>query len=203
MNFRNAKKFCCEDISLIENYEEAKNDTTHRWVTHHRLETHTSDGERRSVDLSREELKALGMYYNRPASELIFMKNSDHSKLNEGKHRTEEAKRKMAEAKKGKYTGEDSPNYGKHHSEEAKRKMSEAKKGKPSPNKGKKMSEAQKKKLSEAHKGKPSGYKGKTHTGETRRKLSEATKGMHWYNDGKMCVRAKECPVGFAPGRIK
>lgn len=52
-------KYCCEDISKIENYELAKRDNFSGWVIHHRLETHTSDGERRKVDIGKEELKAL------------------------------------------------------------------------------------------------------------------------------------------------
>ena len=74
-----------------------------------------------------EELKALGMYYNRPAEELIFMKHSEHSKLHsEGEHNpmygnkhSEEARNKMS----------DSWNYYKHFTEETKNKMSEAHKG--------------------------------------------------------------------------
>lgn len=27
-------------------------------------------------------------------------------------------------------------------------------------------------------------------------------KGTHWYNNGKTCIMAKECPEGFIPGRI-
>lgn len=77
----------CTDLELIENYEQAKSDNFKGWHLHHRLETHTSDGERRLVDLAMEELIALGMYYNRSASELIFLVNSEHSKLhNKGKH---------------------------------------------------------------------------------------------------------------------
>ena len=71
----------CKDFYNIENYEKAKSDNFVGWECHHRLETHTSDGERRNVDLLAKELKALDMYYNRPASELIFMTNSDHHKL--------------------------------------------------------------------------------------------------------------------------
>lgn len=49
---------------------------------------------------------------------------------------------------------------------------------------------------SEANKGKPTWNKGK--------KLSEkAKKGLRWFNNGEKCVRAKECPPGFIPGRIK
>ena len=85
---------------------------------------------------------------------------------------------------------------GKKLSEEQKNKTSEAMKGKPSPNKGKKFSEEYKKKLSEAH-------KGTHHSEEQKNKTSEAMKGMRWFNNGEKCVRAKECPDGFIPGRIK
>lgn len=81
-------------------------------------------------------------------------------------------------------------NKGKHFSEEARKNMSEAHKGKPAHNKGKKMSEEQKKKLSEAQKGKHSkphseetkrklskAHKGKKLSEEHRKKLSEVGKG--------------------------
>ena len=81
--------------------------------------------------------------------------NSLAGKTNE---EMEEFKRKISEAKKGKYMGENSPNYGKKMSEEAKRKMIETLKGKytgkNSPNYGKKFSEEVKRKISEAKKGK-------------------------------------------------
>lgn len=75
------ERFCCEDISLIENYDVAISDENIVWICHHRLETHTGDGERRLVDLYSKELKALNMYYNRPACELIFLKKVEHNKL--------------------------------------------------------------------------------------------------------------------------
>ena len=50
-------------------------------------------------------------------------------------------------------------------------------------------------------------FKGKHPSEETRRKMSDATKvqmkGMRWFKNGEKCVRAKECPDGFVPGRIK
>ena len=46
------------------------------------------------------------------------------------KHLSEETKKKISKAKKGKYQGENHPMWGKYHSEESKKKMSEAKKGK-------------------------------------------------------------------------
>lgn len=70
-----------EQIEQVENYELAKADNFNGWCIHHRLETHTSDGEKRLVDLSRMELFALDMYYNRPANELIFLTISEHISL--------------------------------------------------------------------------------------------------------------------------
>ena len=137
------KKFC-NDFTKIENYEKAIADIAHTWQCHHRLETHNSDGTERprNAQLSKEELIALDMYYNRPAEELIFLTEAVHKRLhNVGKKRrtfSEEWKRKMSEAHKGK-----------HHSEEHKKKLSEANKGKHS-----EVSEETRRKSSEAHKGK-------------------------------------------------
>ena len=99
------EKFCKSPES-IENYEKALADNFKGWDCHHRLETHTSDGERRLVDISVEELQALRMYYKRPASELIFLPWGEHSALHD--------------------EGENHPMYGKHHSKESREKMSEA-----------------------------------------------------------------------------
>lgn len=148
------KRFC-KDYAKIENYDKAIVDTTQVWQCHHRLETHNSDGERRLVDLSKEELIALDMYYDRPPEELIFLKSAEHVSLHH------KGKPSISKGMKGK-----------HHSEEAKRKISEALKGRIIPS-------------------------------ETIRKRSESFKGNCWFNDGKVCIRAKECPEGFVPGRLK
>ena len=127
----------CKDYENIENYDKAAADNFKGWDCHHRLETHNSDGERRLVNITQKELKALNMYYNRPAEELIFLTKSEHNTLHhKGKHYSEETRKKMREAKKGK-----------HRSEETRKKLSEA-------NKGKKLSEETRKKLREAKKGK-------------------------------------------------
>ena len=113
-------EYFCKEYENIENYEKAKADNFKGWDCHHRLETHNSDGERRLVYITRDELKALDMYYNRPAEELIFMKNSEHQFLHhKGKPRSAETKNRMSDAHKGKKF-----------SEEHKKKMSEAHKGK-------------------------------------------------------------------------
>lgn len=135
---RTPRKDCfCRTPELIENYDKAIADTTQTWDCHHRLETHNSDGERRSVDLTSVELIALDMYYDRPPEELIFMTSLDHKCLHnvgKPKPKSEETRKKMSEAHKGQVPW----NKGKHLSEEQKRhlseetrkKLSEAKKGK-------------------------------------------------------------------------
>ena len=185
----------CKNPENIENYEKAKKDNFVGWDCHHRLETNTSDGIRREVDILAEELQALGIYYNRPASELIFLTISEHQILhNKGKQKSKETKKKISESKKGSIPW-NKGEKGKRLSEETKKKMSEAKKGKH-------LSEEHKKKLSEAK-------KGKNFSKEHKKKLSEAHKGKniwirgrHWYSNGKISIRAKECPEGFIPGRI-
>lgn len=102
INTHNAKYFCNEDISNIENYEEAiKSDKL--YLCHHRLETHFSNGTPRpaNAQLVSEELEALGMYSKRPASELIFLTRSEHAKIHNIRPKSDEWKRKQSEAKKG------------------------------------------------------------------------------------------------------
>ena len=72
-----AKSYCSEDISLIENYQTAISDKTKMWEIHHRRE---SDSEGRTL-FTKKQLKEMGLYYKRPASELVFVTRSMHSKL--------------------------------------------------------------------------------------------------------------------------
>ena len=200
-------KYYCKDYENIENYQKAKADDFKNWEVHHRLETHNSDGKRRSVDISYKELKALGMYYHRPASELIFLTSREHSRLHmKGKHLSEETRKKIGSAQKGnKYA------LGHKHSEEAKNKIAEAMKGEKNPFYGKHHSEDARKKMREARKGKHLGkdnpFYGKTHSEESKKRIGAINKvkmkGMRFFNNGKINIRAKECPDGFIPGRIK
>ena len=149
----------CKDYEDIENYEKAKADNFIGWCCHHR----------KGADIQREKLIALGMYYNRPASELIFLKRSGHQSLHQkGKKCSKETRMKMSEAKKG----EKNNFYGKTHTEETRMKMSLARKGKPK-------------------------------TEEARKKMGASKKGTRWFNNGKINIRAKECPPGFVSGMLK
>ena len=72
---RYVTKFCCEDPSLIENYALAIADQTQTWDCHHRGEI-LPCGRYKAKDL-----KKFGLYYNRPASELIFLTHDEHARL--------------------------------------------------------------------------------------------------------------------------
>ena len=121
-----AKRYCKDDISLIENYEQAVNDKNRKWVCHHR----------RGTIYSREGLKEIGEYYKRPAIELIFMLKEEHARFHKtGKHYSEKTKKRMSESHIGKHYSEETKKrmsesqIGKRHSEKSKKKMSESKMG--------------------------------------------------------------------------
>lgn len=109
INYRDVNKYCKDDISLIENYEQAVNDKE-IWDCHHRKET--------DLGLSRHELMDRNLYYNRPASELIFLTPSEHHKLHSqgenhplyDKPRSEVTKQKISNNMKG----EKHPLFGTH-----------------------------------------------------------------------------------------
>lgn len=64
-------------IDLIENYELAKADNFDGWEIHHKIELHP-DG---SVRYTSKSLKDIGLYYNRPATELIWMTTFEHNSI--------------------------------------------------------------------------------------------------------------------------
>ena len=138
ISFGKVKKYCKDDISLIENYDKAVADDN-IWDCHHRREMTTS----------KKELLELGEYFNRPANELIFLTHSEHTILhNKCEHHSEETKLKISEANKGKTTWM----KGKHHSDESKQKISAVMKGNKN-RLGRPHSDETKKKLSIAIKG--------------------------------------------------
>lgn len=77
INEYNAKRFCSEDISLIENYQEAISDEKRTWDVHHRREC---DENGRTL-FTKKQLIENSLYFNRPASELVFVTRSMHWKL--------------------------------------------------------------------------------------------------------------------------
>ena len=105
-------------------------------------------------------------------------------------------------------------------SEETKRKISEALKGKPSGMKGKHASEETKRKQSEAHKSENLSEEtraklrkaaannrrnlGNKHTEETKKQIGNSMKKYLWYTDGKVNIRSdKVLPAPFYRGRTK
>lgn len=135
------KKYCCEDSSLIENFDIAVN-SPDKWDCHHRKEIENG----RIVSV--KELKEQGLYYNRPAEELIFLSKAEHRRLH-NLNRSDEERKKISESCKGKVTW----NKGKKMSDEFCKKISESRKGR----KGKPKSEEWRRKMSESMKGKHKG----------------------------------------------
>ena len=77
INEYNAKHFCSEDISLIENYHQAIADKEKMWDIHHRREC----DENGKTLFTSKQLKEMNLYENRPANELIFVTRTMHWKL--------------------------------------------------------------------------------------------------------------------------
>ena len=216
INEKYAKSFCCEELSLIENYDIAVADTTQTWDCHHR----------RGTIYTRDDLKKIGEYYNRPAIELIFLTSSEHHSLhNKGKKFTEDHKRKIGDALRGKIIPEEQRKHqsevlkGRKLSEEHKNSIREAMQDESvrakisAANKGRKYTVEQRenlkralanmpedrkmqmrKKMSDSHKGKPSPNKGKKLSDEQKQKLSKLAKCAYWWNNGIINKRSKDCP---------
>lgn len=88
----NVRRKCRDDISKIKNYDKAIADTTQTWECHHINE----------LTFTAKELKKMNMYYNRPASELVFLTKAEHKKLHYSVCvGAKEHKRKIGEAHKG------------------------------------------------------------------------------------------------------
>lgn len=110
IDIHKVKAFCKDDISLIEGYDIAIS-SVECYACHHRLEFTLNN----EFAHTKDDLIRLGMYYKRPYFELIFIKDSEHSKLHrqiewaarrrkgcKGWKATEEQKIKMSLAHKGK-----------------------------------------------------------------------------------------------------
>lgn len=123
---------------------------------------------------------------------------------------------------------ERNPFYGKKHSEESRRRIGEKSKGrKKTEEERKKLSDAMKKNnpmhnpevrknhymathnpeyrrmKSEMCKGKNNPNYGNHWSDEMKKKLSEKKKGLKAYNNGEICIMARECPEGFVLGYLR
>lgn len=104
INTYNLRKFCKDDISKIDNYEEAVQ-SDDIYDCHHRLEL-TLEGE---YAHSKEDLIRMDMYYHRPYYELILLPHKEHTKLHRkfnscfsGHKLSKEMKDKLINSHKGK-----------------------------------------------------------------------------------------------------
>lgn len=156
--------YCREDLSLIENYDKAINDNTQIWRCHHRLEIQDNE----KIIYTSKQLQDMGLYYNRPASELIFLTLSEHNYLH-AKYTSKEKRNKFTSSMRGKSP---TAEHRKHLSEALKgRKQTEEQRRINSEcHKGLKHTEEYKKRMSELHKS--------LVTDEMRRKTSERFKGV-------------------------
>jgi hypothetical protein len=66
------KRYCRDNIKDIKGYKEAIN-SSKKYHCHHINE----------LTFTKDELKKMNMYYNRPASELVLLTHSEHSKLHQ------------------------------------------------------------------------------------------------------------------------
>ena len=132
------RALCNESLDHLENYKQALAENFKGWCIHHRREIQP-DGTR----VSMQELIDKGLYYDRPANELIFMRFREHSSLHSagnkfllGYHHSEDSRLKIAEAHRGKHHSAETlrkiseSSKGKHHTEETRWKIAEANKGK-------------------------------------------------------------------------
>lgn len=67
----------CKEYWKVENYELAKADNFKGWCMHHRLELHPDC----SLRFTKNSLIKLGLYYNRPSNELIWLTKSEHGRI--------------------------------------------------------------------------------------------------------------------------
>ena len=79
-----------EEKEMIENYYEAQKDDFNGWEIHHRLELRSTGAVK---DSSKQDLIDWGLYYNRPANELIVLKKEEQSKLHRGNNNNNEKSR--------------------------------------------------------------------------------------------------------------
>lgn len=105
---KQARAYCCEPVEKIQGFKEASV-SSEKYHIHHKFE---------EMGLSRQDLMGMGLLYNRPACELMFLKGKEHNRIHSkiiptdslvnGQFKdgsvpefTEEHRRHISEAKKG------------------------------------------------------------------------------------------------------
>lgn len=106
--FGSGKHCFCDRPDLIENYDKAIADKSQTWHCHHRMELVVTGA---VVDSSIQDLKDWGLYYNRPADELIFLTPAEHEALHhtgkaymKGRKLSDEHRAAISKGMKGKGT---------------------------------------------------------------------------------------------------
>lgn len=92
----------CTDYTKIENYECAILDTSQTWCCHHRNEI--------ELNVSRQQLIDMNLYFHRPPEELIFLTSAEHNRIHH-KGKTISLAHRQAISKAN--TGKNNPMYGK------------------------------------------------------------------------------------------
>ena len=89
----NWTRYCRDRIELVQNFGLAEADGFDGWCIHHRMEIR-QDG----TVVRRDQLKEKGLYWNRPAAELVFMRTADHMKLHNSRRHTRRHNRNISES---------------------------------------------------------------------------------------------------------
>ncbi len=115
INKEKAIRYCCEDISKIENYNIAIADTQTMWHCHHKKE----------LDYTKQQLIDQNEYWKVKASDLIFVKPNEHLQLHFWKCAgNEQRRKKIGDKSRGNTYCVGKSNFkGHHHTDEAKKKI--------------------------------------------------------------------------------
>lgn len=118
INKEKALRYCCEDISQIENYDKATADSQTVWHCHHRKES----------QYTKQQLIDNNDYWKVPANDLIFLRPEEHVSLHfwECAGSKERRDKISKSSKSNKYCVGKSNFKGHHHTEEAKQKIGHA-----------------------------------------------------------------------------
>lgn len=103
------KKKCCEDLSHVEGYDMAVADKDHIYHLHHRNEL-DKDG---NFQYYAKDLMRIGLYWRRPASELIFLTREEHTRIHKNPlgRSKEEYDDLVIRARRNTKIGSDSPRW--------------------------------------------------------------------------------------------